>query len=84
MLYPFLPFVVLVAATFNYDVIRFRLRELKTAEIGKLVSFTGVITRTSEVRPELLHGTFKCLECGGVIRNVEQQFKYTEVALTAQ
>ncbi|CAN1809950.1 DNA replication licensing factor MCM6 [Linum perenne] len=55
-----------------------RLRELTTAEIGKLVSVTGVVTRTSEVRPELLHGTFKCLECAGVIKNVEQQFKYTE------
>lgn len=56
-----------------------RLRELTTAEIGKLVSVTGVVTRTSEVRPELLQGTFRCLECGGVIKNVEQQFKYTEV-----
>ncbi|KAK6283305.1 hypothetical protein POUND7_017130 [Theobroma cacao] len=57
-----------------------RLRELTTAEIGKLVSVTGVVTRTSEVRPELLQGTFKCLECGSLIRNVEQQFKYTEPA----
>ncbi|XP_004293790.1 PREDICTED: DNA replication licensing factor MCM6-like [Fragaria vesca subsp. vesca] len=55
-----------------------RLRELTTAEIGKLVSVKGVVTRTSEVRPELLQGTFKCLECGGVIKNVEQQYKYTE------
>ncbi|KAJ9168452.1 hypothetical protein P3X46_019973 [Hevea brasiliensis] len=55
-----------------------RLRELTTAEIGKLVSVSGVVTRTSEVRPELLQGTFRCLECGGVIKNVEQQFKYTE------
>ncbi|XP_030477434.2 DNA replication licensing factor MCM6 [Syzygium oleosum] len=58
-----------------------RLRELATAEIGKLVSVTGVVTRTSEVRPELLQGTFKCLDCGGVIRNVEQQFKYTEPSI---
>ncbi|KAL5578374.1 hypothetical protein UlMin_020073 [Ulmus minor] len=64
-------------AFFNLPVTK-RLRELTTAEIGKLVSVTGVVTRTSEVRPELLHGTFKCLECGGVIKNVEQQFKYTE------
>lgn len=56
-----------------------RLRELTTAEIGKLVSVTGVVTRTSEVRPELLYGTFKCLDCGSVIKNVEQQFKYTQV-----
>ncbi|CAN1809955.1 DNA replication licensing factor MCM6 [Linum perenne] len=64
--------------TFQFVAISLRLRELTTAEIGKLVSVTGVVTRTSEVRPELLHGTFKCLECAGVIKNVEQQFKYTE------
>lgn len=67
-------------AFFNLPVCK-KLRELNTAEIGKLVSVTGVVTRTSEVRPELLQGTFKCLECGGVIKNVEQQFKYTEVGL---
>ncbi|KAL9453154.1 hypothetical protein AB3S75_008867 [Citrus x aurantiifolia] len=60
-----------------------RLRELTTAEIGRLVSVTGVVTRTSEVRPELLQGAFKCLECGGVIKNVEQQFKYTEPTICA-
>lgn len=59
----------------------YRLRELGTAEIGKLVSVTGVVTRTSEVRPELLQGTFNCLECGTVVKNVEQQYKYTEVCL---
>ncbi|MBA0614399.1 hypothetical protein Godav_014700 [Gossypium davidsonii] len=58
-----------------------RLRELTTAEIGKLVSVTGVVTRTSEVRPELLQGSFKCLECGSVVKNVEQQFKSLDVIL---
>lgn len=65
-------------AFFNLPLVK-RLRELTTAEIGKLVAVSGVVTRTSEVRPELLQGTFKCLECGSVIKNVEQQFKYTEV-----
>ncbi|KAM3252074.1 DNA replication licensing factor MCM6 [Capsicum annuum] len=64
-------------AFYNLPLIK-RLRELTTAEIGKLVSVTGVVTRTSEVRPELLQGTFKCLDCGTVIKNIEQQFKYTE------
>ncbi|KAK6148698.1 hypothetical protein DH2020_019610 [Rehmannia glutinosa] len=64
-------------AFYNLPIVR-RLRELTTAEIGKLVSVSGVVTRTSEVRPELLQGSFKCLECGNVIKNVEQQFKYTE------
>lgn len=67
-------------AFYNLPVCK-RLRELTTSEIGKLVSVTGVVTRTSEVRPELLQGTFKCLECGAVIKNVEQQFKYTEPAI---
>ncbi|KAI8524800.1 hypothetical protein RHMOL_Rhmol13G0177800 [Rhododendron molle] len=64
-------------AFFNLPLLK-RLRDLATADIGKLVSVSGVVTRTSEVRPELLQGTFKCLECGNVIKNVEQQFKYTE------
>lgn len=57
------------------------MRELTTSDIGKLVSVMGVVTRTSEVRPELLLGTFKCLECAAILKNVEQQFKYTEVFL---
>ncbi|MCL7030272.1 hypothetical protein MKW94_023074 [Papaver nudicaule] len=64
-------------AFYNIPLLK-RLRELSTAEIGKLVSLTGVVTRTSEVRPELLQGTFKCLDCGGIVKNVDQQFKYTE------
>ncbi|KAK7303820.1 hypothetical protein RJT34_14737 [Clitoria ternatea] len=64
-------------AFYNIPIIK-RLRELTTSEIGRLVSVTGVVTRTSEVRPELLQGNFKCLDCGGIIKNVEQQFKYTE------
>ncbi|KAL1359186.1 hypothetical protein HN51_004469 [Arachis hypogaea] len=64
-------------AFYNLPIVK-RLRELATSEIGRLVSVTGVVTRTSEVRPELIQGTFKCLECGGVIKNVEQEFKYTE------
>ena len=57
----------------------FRLREMRTDSIGKLVSITGTVTRTSEVRPELLFGTFQCNECLSIIKDVEQQFKYTEV-----
>lgn len=46
---------------------------------GQLLSISGTVTRTSEVRPELLFGTFACGDCGSVIRDVEQEFKYTEV-----
>jgi DNA replication licensing factor MCM6 len=54
------------------------IRDLRTANIGALLSISGTVTRTSEVRPELLFGTFVCEECKGSVREVEQQFKYTQ------
>ncbi|CBF89929.1 hypothetical protein AN0228.2 [Aspergillus nidulans FGSC A4] len=35
-----------------------RLRQLRTSQIGKLLSVSGTVTRTSEIRPELSLGTF--------------------------
>ena len=55
-----------------------RLRDLRSDRIGALVSFSGTVTRTSEVRPELLVGTFVCDECGHEVTGVEQQNRYTE------
>ena len=54
------------------------MRDLKTLKIGKLIALRGTVTRTTEVRPELLLGTFECKGCGAIVRDVEQQFKYTE------
>ncbi|MCJ1264663.1 MCM DNA helicase complex subunit mcm6 [Lobaria immixta] len=55
-----------------------RIRQLRTASIGKLLSISGTATRTSEVRPELFLATFICENCQTVISNVEQTFRYTE------
>jgi DNA replication licensing factor MCM6 len=54
------------------------IRDLKMDKIGQLMSISGTVTRTSEVRPELVLGSFTCEECGFIINDVEQQFKYTE------
>ncbi|KPV76994.1 uncharacterized protein RHOBADRAFT_24864, partial [Rhodotorula graminis WP1] len=54
------------------------IRDMRTDKIGKLCALSGTVTRTSEVRPELTYGTFTCLVCHGTVRDVEQQFKYTE------
>jgi DNA replication licensing factor MCM6 len=58
-----------------------RLRDLKAEHVGQLASFSGVVTRTSEVRPELIIGKFMCGECGEVIPDVEQQCRYTEPSI---
>ncbi|GAA6000711.1 hypothetical protein JCM10207_004619 [Rhodosporidiobolus poonsookiae] len=57
------------------------IRDMRTEKIGKLSAISGTVTRTSEVRPELTYGTFTCLVCHGTVRDVEQQFKYTEPAM---
>ncbi|KAI9748514.1 MAG: hypothetical protein M4579_007204, partial [Chaenotheca gracillima] len=55
-----------------------RLRQLRTSSIGSLLSISGTVTRTSEVRPELYLATFTCEVCRSVVSNVEQTFRYTE------
>ncbi|KAF2744181.1 MCM-domain-containing protein [Sporormia fimetaria CBS 119925] len=55
-----------------------RIRQLRTTSIGRLLSISGTVTRTSEVRPELSVATFICEMCNSVVPNVEQTFKYTE------
>ena len=55
-----------------------RVRQLRTEQIGKLVSISGTVTRTSEVRPELHLATFICENCNNVVPDVEQIFKYSE------
>ena len=40
-----------------------KIRDMKTLYVGKLTSISGTITRTTEVRPELVLGSFLCLAC---------------------
>ncbi|KAJ1943192.1 MCM DNA helicase complex subunit mcm6, partial [Linderina pennispora] len=55
-----------------------RVRELRADRIGSLACISGTVTRTSEVRPELISGMFRCVECSTICGPVVQQFKYTE------
>ncbi|KAF3824503.1 hypothetical protein GH733_008788 [Mirounga leonina] len=47
-------------------------------KIGLLTRISGQVVRTHPVHPELVSGTFLCLDCQTVIKDVEQQFKYTQ------
>lgn len=55
-----------------------RIRDIRSEKIGSLLSISGTVTRTSEVRPELFKGSFTCDMCRAIVDNVEQAFKYTE------
>lgn len=54
------------------------LRSLKCSVLGCLKSLKGTVTRTTEVRPELVVGVFRCKACDQLSAKVPQQFKYTE------
>ena len=62
-----------------YNMLRVeRIRSMRTEKIGRLMSISGTVTRSTEVRPELLFGTFVCTKCGTIHNGIEQQFQYTE------
>jgi DNA replication licensing factor MCM6 len=55
-----------------------KLRDLTANKIGKLLTISGTVTRTSEVRPELLKAKFVCRHCQTTSPYVQQQFCFTE------
>merc|ERR1719254_325865 len=57
------------------------IRDLRTDKLGKLVTICGTVTRMTEVKPELLVGTFQCNECAREVSGVVQQFKVTQPAV---
>jgi len=57
------------------------IRDLRSEKLGRLITITGTVTRTTEVKPELLVGTFQCNECNREVSGVTQQFKVTMPAL---
>ncbi|XP_075876778.1 DNA replication licensing factor MCM6 [Nelusetta ayraudi] len=56
---------------------RHKIRELSSMRIGTLVRISGQVVRTHPVHPELVSGTFQCMDCQAMIKDVPQQFKYS-------
>ncbi|KAJ1729485.1 MCM DNA helicase complex subunit mcm6 [Coemansia biformis] len=75
-----MPMVELSVSLFGLPGVQ-RIRELRADKIATLSCTSGTVTRTSEVRPELVSGMFRCSECGTVCGPVMQQFKYTEPSI---
>ena len=64
-------------------VVVLRVRELTTDKVGTLLRISGQVVRTHPVHPELVSGTFMCLECQTTITGIEQQFKYAQVGVAS-
>ena len=76
--YLFCSFHKVQSLTIHFNFL-FRIRELTSHKIGTLLRISGQVVRTHPVHPELVSGTFICADCQTVIKDVEQQFKYTQV-----
>jgi DNA replication licensing factor MCM6 len=61
----------------DHDVLT-KIRDLNATRISTLTKITGQVVRTHPVHPELVAGTFQCLDCQTEISGIEQQFKYTQ------
>lgn len=64
--------------SFKNNLLRMKIRDLKSNQLNKLISFTGTVTRVSQVRPELVMASFTCNVCHTVINNIQQNNSYTE------
>lgn len=62
---------------YNFDLTE-KIRDLKSEKVGKLTALVATVTRTSEVRPELIQGSFSCRQCNNLIKGIDQQFRFTE------
>ncbi len=49
-----------------------KIRDLKTFNLGKIMSISGTVTRTTEVKPELQIGSFRCVQCNQMNKGIEQ------------
>lgn len=58
-----------------------KIRALTTSKVGQLTKISGQVVRTHPVHPELVSGTFVCMDCQTSIPGVDQQFKYTQPAV---
>lgn len=47
---------------------KFLIRELRSNNVGKLISVEGIVRKSTDVRPKLVIGAFECQVCGNINR----------------
>ncbi|HVL88058.1 MAG TPA: minichromosome maintenance protein MCM [Candidatus Thermoplasmatota archaeon] len=48
-------------------------RNLRARHLGKLVAIEGLVKRASDVRPKIQDAAFKCLRCGAIIKEPQDE-----------
>ena len=61
----------------------YRLRDLRSVNLGSFIVIEGLIRQASEVRPEVIEVTYECIECGAQIRVLQSGFTIKKPARCA-
>jgi replicative DNA helicase Mcm len=51
----------------------YRLADLRTQHLGKLIQVEGLIRQASEVRPEVMEVSYECIRCGNLINLLQSE-----------
>lgn len=54
------------------------IRNVRAEHLGRLISITGIIRQSSDVRPEVVSARFECPSCGTVITILQTDSKFKE------
>jgi len=57
---------------------RMEIRDLRSVHLGQFLSIEGIIRRVTEVRPKLKTAAFKCSDCGGITKLIQEGTKLQE------
>jgi replicative DNA helicase Mcm len=51
----------------------YRIADLRTKNLGRMVQVTGLIRQASEVRPEVMEIEYECIKCGNVLSILQSE-----------
>ncbi|NOZ76890.1 MAG: minichromosome maintenance protein MCM [Euryarchaeota archaeon] len=47
---------------------RYMIKDIRSADVGILLSVTGIVRKATDVRPKLVEGAYECQRCGDIMR----------------
>ncbi len=53
------------------------LRDLRAVHVGRIIQISGIVVRTTEIKPLLLEAHFECLHCGDIMIIEQENSLYT-------
>ncbi len=56
----------------------FRIRDIRSKNINKLISFEAIVRQASDVRPQVTSAKFECPSCGNTISMLQLESKFRE------